>query len=268
MAESSSSTVQDAVVTVTLSLDFSLKRPVLLNSQKLTISVLKAIAQALNLPSTGTKEETVLMIEGKLSEDGQKPQNVQVGIVAREGEQGILDMELIGEDGPFLSMGLQRAASRDALDDAIESGLSAPEGEGSQDGDSPSTELQQVREENDIFKQRIYDLETQLCQVTKRREFEEAISDKDAEVEHLRQQLVALQGETMSSTCTTGPVDSSLAGVTPSVARHGHERPTYKHKGKAPPVDLFSGEDLMTGCLHSREQPPGMTGLKETCCCS
>ena len=47
----------------------------------------------------------------------------------------------------------------------------------------------------------------------------------------------------MSSTCTTSPVDSSLAGVTPSVALHGHERPTHKRKGKAPPVDSFSGED-------------------------
>ena len=152
-------------------------------------------------------------------------------------------------------MGLQRAASRDALDDAIESGPSVPEGEGNQDGDSPSTELQQVREENNILKQRICDLEIQLGQVTKRmkslwrancsllREFEEAISDKDAEIERLRQQLMALQGETMSSTCTTGPVGSSLAGVTPSVALHGHERPTHKCKGKASPVDSFSGED-------------------------
>ena len=175
--------------------------------------------------------------------------------MALEGEQGILDMELIREDGPFLSVGLQREASRDALDDAIESGPSAPEGEGSQDDDSPSTKLQQVGEENDILKQRICDLETQLGQVTVRmkslwrancslsREFEEAIGDKDAEVEHLRQQLVTLQGEAMSGTCTTSPVDSNSAGVTPSVALHGHERPTHKRKGKAPPVDSFSGED-------------------------
>ena len=44
MAESSISTVQDAVVTVALSPDFFLERPVLLNSRKLTILVLKAIA--------------------------------------------------------------------------------------------------------------------------------------------------------------------------------------------------------------------------------
>ena len=67
MAESSRSTVQDAVVTVALSPDFSLERPVLLNLRKLTISVLKAIAQALKLPSTRTKEETMLMIEEILS---------------------------------------------------------------------------------------------------------------------------------------------------------------------------------------------------------
>ena len=51
---------------------------------------------------------------------------------------------------------LQRAASRDALDDAIESDPSAPEREGSQDGDSPSTEFHQVREKNDILKMRTY----------------------------------------------------------------------------------------------------------------
>ena len=90
LAESSSSTVQVAVVTVALSPDFSLECPVLLNSRKLTISVLKAITRALYLPSKGTKEETVLMIEGNFAEYGQEPQNVQVNIVAREGSSKVV----------------------------------------------------------------------------------------------------------------------------------------------------------------------------------
>ena len=49
----------------------------------------------------------------------------------------------------------------------------------------------------------------------------------------------------MSSTCTTGPVDSSLAGVTPSVALHGHERPTHERKGKEPLVDSFSEDEAV-----------------------
>ena len=81
MEESDNPTAPHAV-TVDLAPDFCLEHPVPLNLRKLTISVVKAIAQALSLPSTGTKEETVLMIEGKLTEGGREPQNFQVGIVA------------------------------------------------------------------------------------------------------------------------------------------------------------------------------------------
>ena len=60
------------VLTVDLVPGFCLEYPIPLNSRKLTISVMKAITQALNLLSSGTKEETVL-IEGKLTEDGREP---------------------------------------------------------------------------------------------------------------------------------------------------------------------------------------------------
>ena len=81
--------------------NFRLEWPVPLNSRKLMIPVVKAIVQALGVPSTGTKKEIVLIIEGKLARDGREPQNVQVGIVACEGMSDIFDLELIGEDGPF-----------------------------------------------------------------------------------------------------------------------------------------------------------------------
>ena len=71
MAGSDSSSVP-GVLTIDLAPDFCLEYPIPLNLRKLMISVMKAITQALNLPSTGTKEETVL-IEGKLTEDGREP---------------------------------------------------------------------------------------------------------------------------------------------------------------------------------------------------
>ena len=92
----------DCLFTVELALDFYLECPVLLNSQKLTISVVKAIAQVLSIPNTEMKEETVLMIEGKLVEDGREPQNIQVGVVACETMPGTFDLKLISENGPFL----------------------------------------------------------------------------------------------------------------------------------------------------------------------
>ena len=183
-------------VTVDLAPDFVLERAVPLNSRRLTIAILKAIAQALSLPGTGIKEETVLMIEGKLAEDNYEPQNVQVSIVAREGTPGALDMELIGENGPFLSVGLQRTATGNAPKGVLGQEPSDSEGEGDHECDDTSSELQLVREENAVLKQRIRELQVQLDKVIERtkslwkancslsREFEGAMDDKDKEIEH------------------------------------------------------------------------------------
>ena len=113
MAGGVSSAVPSSL-SVDLALDFHVEWPVPLNSWKLTIPVVKAMAQALGLPSTGTKKEIMLITEGKLAGDGREPQNVKVGIVAGEGLD-TFDLELIGKDGSFLSVQLQRAVARDEL---------------------------------------------------------------------------------------------------------------------------------------------------------
>ena len=64
------SSAMPIVLAVNLTPDFHLERPVPLNSRKLTIPVVKAIEQALDLPSMRTKKEIVLIIEGKLAGDG------------------------------------------------------------------------------------------------------------------------------------------------------------------------------------------------------
>ena len=76
----------------------------------------------------------MLIIEGKLTVDGQEPQNVQVGIVACEGTPDTFDLELIGEDGPFLSVQLQRAVARDELVGTLEPVPGVSEVEGSHEG--------------------------------------------------------------------------------------------------------------------------------------
>ena len=57
--------------------------PFLLNSRRLTVPYLKAIAKAVGLPTTGSADETRVMIDGKLEEMGRDPRNVQV-IVASD----------------------------------------------------------------------------------------------------------------------------------------------------------------------------------------
>ena len=113
----------------------------------------------------GTKEETVLMIKGKLAEDGLEPQNVQVSIVTREGMPGALDMELIGEDGPFLRVGLQRTATGTVLKGVLDPAIPK---EGDHECDDTSSELQLVCEENAVLKQRILELQVQLDKMTDR----------------------------------------------------------------------------------------------------
>ena len=56
--------------------DFSLTRHVPLNLMKMTTFLVKAIATALGLPNTGSKEETLQMIEGKLGNEGFDSPNV------------------------------------------------------------------------------------------------------------------------------------------------------------------------------------------------
>ena len=198
---------------VDLSPDFSLERPVPLTSRKLNISVIKAIVRTLQLPSTGTKEETVLIIEGKLAEDGHEPQNVQISIIARE-ESDMLDMELIGEDGPFHQVELKRAATGSTAEVGTEQEASDSEPEDDNDNHTV-TELRQLGEENDHLKERVSELEAQLAKVTTRmkslwkancslsREFEETLEEKDAEIECLKHQLSDLQSEASSTTLTT-----------------------------------------------------------------
>ena len=64
MAETSRSTVQDAVVTVALSPDLSLERPVLLNSRKLTILV--GYCSGIEAPEHGNEGRDCADDQGKI----------------------------------------------------------------------------------------------------------------------------------------------------------------------------------------------------------
>ena len=162
-----------------------------------------------------------------------------------------LGMELISEDGPFLSVQLQRAVTRDALAGALELDSGDPEREGSHD--SPSTELQRVMEENDSLKQRLSETQDELNKVTERmrslwrancsllRDCEGDMSDKDAEIEHLKQQLAGLQGDAVSNLDTTVATDPGVTGVTQSAALLEGQVTSSGRKGRAPPVDPFNG---------------------------
>ena len=114
-------------VVVELPDDFSMTRPVPLNSRKMTTTLVKAVATALELPGTGSKEETLQMIEGKLGDEGFDSPNVQVSIVISEEDRSELSMQLVAAQGVFLQVGLRKA----------EDTGSEESGDGSSEGTEP-----------------------------------------------------------------------------------------------------------------------------------
>ncbi len=176
-----SPTIEEVVVATELPTGFSLTRPVPLSSRKLTVPMIKAIATAMGLPDTGSKEETILMIEGKLVDEGRGTPDVQV---ASEDPQKIV-LQLLDA---LLRIGLQRAEDR--LGDTDDG-----ETEGEEGHEDPT--LEQMQDENRLLTEEVSSMRTKLQNVNVRmrkancslaREFEEVVQCKDAE---LKRQLAS-----------------------------------------------------------------------------
>ena len=69
------------------------------------------------------------------------------------------------------------------------------------------------------------------------------MSDKDAEIEHLKQQLVSLQGHPVANLDTSVTTEPSVTGIAQPEAQAEWHACTGGRKGSAHPVDPFSGED-------------------------
>ena len=71
-----------------------------LNSRKVTARVVRALAEKLGLPTSGTREDTLQIVIGKLQDDGKVPSNVQVMIhdvhIALQDDEGqFLETEFV-----------------------------------------------------------------------------------------------------------------------------------------------------------------------------
>ena len=71
-----------------------------LNSKKLTTKRLQAIAAGLELPASATTEDLRLLIEGKITDRGQNPSNIQVTIADEDSST----LHLVDENGCFLTV--------------------------------------------------------------------------------------------------------------------------------------------------------------------
>ena len=80
-----------------------------LNSKRLTSQDVMSIAEAMGLPTRGSVEETRLIIEGGLTDQGHEPRNVQVEVVAEEG--GGTTINLHDSQGPLVKAHIRGGAN-------------------------------------------------------------------------------------------------------------------------------------------------------------
>ncbi len=197
-----------AEMEVDLTSDFSWTRPVPLTSRKLTGPLVRAMALALGLPSTGSKEETLQMIEAELSQKGFNSPDVQVSINPVETEQeqeglstNLWCLQLIAARGAFLQVSLRRAEIPGAEDSEVD----PSEVSGSAEIETLTRDLEEAGRETARLTDVVHSLNSSVSKLNVRvnelwrtnctmaREYETAVAEKDNEIVELKRQLAAAQ---------------------------------------------------------------------------
>ena len=240
--------------------------PFPLNSRRLTSFYRRSIAKAIVLPTAGTAEETRVIIDGRLTEMEQDPQNVQV--VVRSSPHGET-LSLRDVDGPFVdtTVALEDPDGGDAGgggdgEQRSEPGVGvAPGSPRSSRHASEGEELDALRAENEslladkqALSRQVSSLREKVCEVRDVLKgeherlgemwrmncaqvacFDEAIITKEKEIDSLTSRVAELEAW-MDAVLL--PVLSTWAPASSSTPV-----PTPARRGKAP-VNEFSGEDL------------------------
>ena len=249
-------------------------RPLPLNSKRLTSVYVQTIARAMELLTKGSVAETRQMIEGKLSDIGLEPTNVQV--IVEEGEDGAELVSLTDVLGVFLGP-----------EPILYPRGEASGGGGAEDHREPDEdegadrtvishleeELAESRARNEELEARVSSVSGELSRVKARVDeiwkincaqvaaFDETITAKDADIER----LIARVAELEASLARASDVEPPRVATHPSPSPHSSPvpvpgrgtlvtastvptvvpvAPAPQRRGKAPPVSAFSGEDL------------------------
>jgi len=211
--------------------------PLPFNSKRLTAEQIKRVGRALKVPTEAAATEVRVIIEGKLRELGREPKNVQV-LVSSSG-LSLLDE---GEEFMFISVDTEDEESHEAADDGSSHEGSVDETE------QLRLELEEARSEIEALKTTVTTLETQVeegkdrvkrlwrtnCQYLT--ELDNEVSSRDAEIERLRRQIQEMKSIAPATRNTESVLDVSTTSTGTSESR--------SRRGKAPPVDPFTGEDL------------------------
>ena len=254
--------------------------PFPLNSRRLTVPYLKAIAKAVGLPTTGSADETRVMIDGKLEEMGRDPRNVQV--IVASNPRGRETLSLRDVDGEFVRVG------------AVEEQEGVATGGGDREESESTTseqsiphsagELDDLRERNATLSTSNADLAAKVSSLNEevkkvsdklKREaermsemwrmncaqvagFDEAITAKDSEIARLKARISELEARRPTSPAFL-PASSPVRSVEPTHPPHSSHASVPTRRGKAPPVNEFSGDD--PECLLDKTGYPLSNGL-------
>lgn len=221
-------------------------RPLPLNSRRLTLRYLKQLAGALGVPGTASASDVRQLVEGAVTELGREPRNVQV--LLREAETGTT-VCLQDKGGVFLTAEPLDALTRES---PTPSGRLSPENgretveELREEVQSMRLALEAAREEGQQLRAQVSGLTAQLKKEKMRTkelwrincaqlaDFDATLALKEEEIEGLQHELADGHSR-VGSPVHRDPPDGLL--------RHPTQVTGSRRRGKAPPVDAFTGED-------------------------
>ena len=231
-----------------------------LNSRRLTSAHLKQIAESLGLPTTGSSDEIRQLIEGKLQES-RDVRNIQV--VVDETPTISLKLSLMDEDGVFLESTPIVKPVKEMGED-----LTLRLTEAEQKNAELQVELAETREQLTKQQEETARLTEEMSSTSTadevrklkdelKQEREKAkrawrmgcaqVAEQESLLAKREDEIVELQ-ERLRACMRDAPPRSHSSGSESEPVGHGDPPPTVrtepaKRRGKAPPVDMFTGED-------------------------
>ena len=238
--------------------------PFPLNSRRMKAVYLRRVADELGLPSNATVTDLRQIVEGKLREMGHEPGNLQVAV---EESPTVETLQLLNAYGPIIEVRHDKPPQdlEEETDHSAQFHSSLPSSEADQE---LLEQVQTLREERDelqeqvtqlqgkleVEKQRVQDLWQGNCEQNVQMDL--ILQDKDAEIAELREQLAELKAQTLAPPLSQRNPDCSKyksprgatkpdSAVAPMgiLLKEFESQPPPTRRGKAPPVDPFTGEN-------------------------
>ena len=223
-----------------------------LNSRRVTRTILRSVAAGLGLPTTASVEELRQIIDGQLTERGRGPRDVLVEVERRpSGTEGSGCVRLHDGEGMFLEVDLLTTEPVETSGEDAHAPVV-----GSRDR-TPDREATLVAERDRLVAEmERYRTELEAAHV----ELEKSVKEADAAKKRLKEvwrmnceQSIMYDEELAAKDDEIAELHKKLAVAPHSDHTEGHERThhappatsltTGPRRGKAPPVDSFSGED-------------------------